>query len=132
MRFFPNSRKIKHKDKARAFISFLAMKIPLLAAASHAAPGSGNGLEDYPKRGPSYSNAYSIYMETRFTSRCGSYSAKMERGIAQYAALWKLGAGNRQSKPDLSPKKPCRFLYLSSQLLFKAYSSVCKAVSLRL
>jgi multiple sugar transport system substrate-binding protein len=55
------SRESKHKDKAWAFISFLAMKSPFLAAASHAVPGSGNGLEDYLKGDSFYSKAYNIY-----------------------------------------------------------------------
>ncbi|MDR0569527.1 MAG: sugar ABC transporter substrate-binding protein [Spirochaetaceae bacterium] len=55
------SRESKYKDLAWEFISFLAKQSPLLAAVSHAVPGSGNGLEDYLKGDFFYSKAYNIY-----------------------------------------------------------------------
>ncbi|MDR0561787.1 MAG: extracellular solute-binding protein [Spirochaetaceae bacterium] len=55
------SKESEHKEKAWEFISFLAKQSPMLAAASHAVPGSGNGLEDYLKGDFFYSKAYNIY-----------------------------------------------------------------------
>ncbi|MDR2519341.1 MAG: extracellular solute-binding protein [Spirochaetaceae bacterium] len=55
------SRESGYKEQAWEFISFLAKQSPLLAAASHAVPGSGNGLEDYLKGDSFYSKAYNIY-----------------------------------------------------------------------
>jgi multiple sugar transport system substrate-binding protein len=50
-----------HKEQAWEFIAFLAKQSPLLAAASRAVPGSGNGLEEYLKGDTFYSKAYNIY-----------------------------------------------------------------------
>jgi multiple sugar transport system substrate-binding protein len=55
------SRESGHKEYAWEFISFLAKQSPVLAAGSHAVPGSGNGLEDYLKGDSFYSKAYNIY-----------------------------------------------------------------------
>ncbi|MDR2535941.1 MAG: extracellular solute-binding protein [Treponema sp.] len=55
------SRESKHKALAWEFVDFLAKQSPLLAAGSHAVPGSGNGLEEYLKGDSFYSKAYNIY-----------------------------------------------------------------------
>ncbi|MDR0525228.1 MAG: extracellular solute-binding protein [Spirochaetaceae bacterium] len=55
------SKGSEHKALAWEFVSFLAQQSPLLAAASHAVPGSGNGLEEYLKKDAFYSKAYNIY-----------------------------------------------------------------------
>ena len=55
------SRESKHKSEAWAFLYFLAKRSPVLAAASYAVPGSGNGLEEFLSTDPFYSKAFRIY-----------------------------------------------------------------------
>ena len=55
------SRESRYKNEAWTFISYLARRSPILAAASYAVPGSGNGLEDYLTGDAFYSKAYRIY-----------------------------------------------------------------------
>ncbi|MDR1957002.1 MAG: extracellular solute-binding protein, partial [Treponema sp.] len=55
------SRQSEHQEQAWAFLSFLAERSSILAAASYAVPGSWMGAQNYLKRDPLYAKAYDMY-----------------------------------------------------------------------
>ena len=55
------SKECEYKNEAWVFLSFLAKRGSILAAASHAVPGGGNDPGSYLKWDSFYSKAYDIY-----------------------------------------------------------------------
>jgi multiple sugar transport system substrate-binding protein len=54
-------RSAAHKDEARAFLSFLLERGPLIAEKAHAVPGSLSRAMDFSAVDPLYAKAYDIY-----------------------------------------------------------------------
>jgi multiple sugar transport system substrate-binding protein len=54
-------RSAAHKDEARAFLSFLLERGPLIAEKAHAVPGSLSRVMDFSAGDPLYAKAYDMY-----------------------------------------------------------------------
>jgi multiple sugar transport system substrate-binding protein len=54
-------RSARHKDEARAFLSFLLERGAFIAAKAHAVPGSRSSVTDFITGDPLYAKAYDMY-----------------------------------------------------------------------
>ena len=75
-------RSAAHKDEARAFLSFLLERGPLIAEKAHAVPGSLGKTMDFNAAYPLYSKAYDMYTAGETVQEFSGLS-----GVGQFESL---------------------------------------------